>query len=183
MASANINELYTRIRDGDLSQEGALFGALRARFRVFVRQRTRNKEDIEDIVQNALMTISREYRDLNISASFSTWAYKVLEHRMLAYLKDRTRSERRSTPLSENGDGNSIQARTPNPDFKKAILACLAKVGRVNRRYARILNLKNQGYTADEIRRRLDVTTNNFYSILHRARKMLETCLDKGDIQ
>jgi RNA polymerase sigma factor (sigma-70 family) len=183
LATTNINELYAQIRAGDLSQKEALFRALRARFSVFVRQRTRNKEDIEDIVQNALMTISREYCNLDISAGFSTWAYKVLEHRMLAFLKDRTRSERRSTYLNTGEDGNLVRARATDLIFKRTLLECLTKVGRANRRYARILNLKNQGYTADEICRRLNVTTNNFYSILHRARKMLETCLDSGDVQ
>ncbi|MCP4703685.1 MAG: hypothetical protein GY865_03665, partial [candidate division Zixibacteria bacterium] len=52
-----------------------------------------------------------------------------------------------------------------------------------NRRHARILNLHFLGYTTEEICSRLEITKTNMYSLLSRARSMLELCLNKGSLR
>ena len=57
------------------------------------------------------------------------------------------------------------------------------KIVVVNNRFARILNFHYQGYAVVEVCERLRLTSTNFYSILSRARSMLELCLEKGDVK
>ena len=70
-----------------------------------------------------------------------------------------------------------------DPDLKRRLLGCLQKICRQNVRYARILNLHYQGYKTGEVCGRMDVRPATLYSVLSRARSMLEDCLEKGDVR
>lgn len=178
----DLNKLYLLAKNEDSSAEVDFFETLSARFRLFVRRRIRNQEDGEEIVQNALMAINSEYRTIDIEVSFSAWAYKVLNNRIKAYLKTKARSARRTVSMTDSDWADLTPCRETDLELKRTLLSCLGKIGQVNIRYARVLNLKVQGYQTDEICSRLAITSTNLYSILCRARIMLEQCLEKGDI-
>lgn len=150
---------------------------------MFARQRIRNRGDAEEVVQEALMTIYAEYKSITFNASFSAWAYKVLNNRILNSLRKKQHESQRidesicpkSVPSEVDVNGAS--------DLKRRLLDCLQRIGDRNIRYARILNLHYQGYRTDEICDRLKVIPETFYSILSRARTLLEVCLEKGDLK
>jgi DNA-directed RNA polymerase specialized sigma24 family protein len=62
------------------------------------------------------------------------------------------------------------------------LLACLKKICLANRRYARIINLHQLGYSRVDICGRLEMTLEQSYVVMSRARAMLKECLDKGEI-
>ncbi|MCP4684404.1 MAG: sigma-70 family RNA polymerase sigma factor [bacterium] len=179
----SINRLHRLSQDGGKESAEQLFQSLTARFRVFVRQRVWNEADADEIVQEALVTICREYRKTEFETSFAAWAYKVLDNRILAFVSKRKRRSEREVPAGEPSDIQATMTQVDRPQLKAKLLSCLRKVGRVNRRYVRVLNFCYQGYKTAEICRRMDVKPNTLYSLLSRARRMLETCLDKGDIK
>ena len=150
---------------------------------MFARQRIWNRGDAEEAVQEALMTIYAEYKGITFSTSFSAWAYKVLNNRILNSLRKKQHESQRVDgnicPKSVASEANVNGAS----DLKRRLLDCLQRIGDRNIRYARILNLHYQGYKTDEICGRLKVKPETFYSILSRARTLLEVCLEKGDLK
>lgn len=178
----DINSLQILARSGDKTAEDRLFCDLSARFRLFVRQRIGEKQDAEEVVQNALLTIVQEYKGVEFQTSFAAWAYKVLDNRILAYYQACKRQAARSQSLSETGDTAGMLGANPKPELRHRLLSCLEKIMRANRRYARILNLHYQGYKTDEICGKMELTPNNFYSVLSRARSLLDFCLDTGRV-
>lgn len=174
----NLNALFEKSRCGDTESEKELFQALSVRFRFFVFQRVLNEEDGEEIVQEALLKILELYRDIKIKSSFSAWAYKLLEYRVYNYYRQK---KRRVAGSESAGDSDMDLSDWPyDPQFERDLLDCLKKIGKTNMRFARILNLKFQGYSADEICRKLDITPGNLYVIVSRARSMLQECLEGG---
>jgi len=179
----DINALYSVASRGDHQAEERLFEGLSARFRLFVRQRIRSQADAEEVVQDALMTIYKEYRGIDYTTSFSAWAYKVLDNRILGCIQKRKRENGR-IETGANRDAVQVEARdSSTPGLKQRLLECLQKIGSRNIRYARILNLHYQGYRTNEICDRLSMKPETFYSILSRARSLLEICLEKGDVK
>ena len=176
----NINALHEVARLGDQSAEKALFESLAVRFRLFVHQRIRNEEDGEDIVQDTLMAISREYGKLDIETSFAAWAYKVLNNRIMNHLR-KNRTEQQRIHQMVEGE-NLASSANVDPLLEMKLVECLEKIAGVNRRYARILDLHYQGYTGDEVCDKLKIKRNHAYVILSRARSMLKMCLEKGDV-
>lgn len=179
--ASDINELYQAARSGDRAAESELLETLSARFRLFAYRRVWNDEDAAELVQDALLVVVREYRQLQVEKSFAAWAYQVMENRLLSHSRSQgtRRGVVRQSPEGEP-EGTSPD---PRPELKRKLMDCLKKVARANRRYARILNLHYQGFTTEEVCGRLGLTANNCYVLLSRARTMLERCLENGDIE
>ncbi len=165
----------------DRPAKNQLFKILTVRFHLFANQGIRNEQDADEIAQEALAVIAREYGHLDIRQSFAAWAYKVLQNRILSYVRSPSSRGNREIRLDESGD--TAASVHPDPGLKGRLLDCLEEVTRAKRRYARVLNLHYQGYSTEEICSRLGLTANNSYVLLSRARAMLKTCLEQGDDQ
>ena len=68
-----INKLHSQLCSGDNTAEERLFSTLSERFKLFARQRVRNEQDAEEIVQDALTTIARRYKEIDFQTSFAAW--------------------------------------------------------------------------------------------------------------
>lgn len=178
----SINSLYELARAGDLAAEKRLFEEMAARFRYFVHPRVRDRMDADEIVQDALATICKEYKALEIESSFNAWAYKVLDNRILGYIQSRRRMVKNIDRLRETMDTRESAGPEHIDQLNLSLLDCLKKIAGANIRYARILNFSYQGYSSEEICGRLNLALSNLYSILSRARSLLRRCLESGDI-
>jgi RNA polymerase sigma factor (sigma-70 family) len=174
----NFSELHLSARSGDKAAESQLFAVLSERFRAFAHHRVWNEDDAEELVQESLAVIAQEYRQLEVKTSFQAWAYKVLDNRILAYIK-----RRKSGRLSSDEFVDQVQAADGDHDLRRKLLVCLRKVITANQRYGRMLNFGYQGFTVGEICERLQISRNNAYVILSRARSLLELCLQTGRIE
>lgn len=176
----NINALHSNCGQGDKGAEERLFESLSVRFRFFAEQKIRDRLDAEEVCQKALTVVFEKYRAIVFETSFSAWAHRVLDNEILKHYRTHAYHENLFMPMED--DGQSAAAWNPDPELKRRLLGCMKRICDVNSRYARTLNLKYQGYEAEDICRMLKITANNLYVILSRARSLLRLCLDKGDI-
>ncbi|MDD3731773.1 MAG: RNA polymerase sigma factor [candidate division Zixibacteria bacterium] len=176
----NINELYLSAQSGDKEAEKKLFQYLYLRFILFAKQRVWNEEDAEDLVQGTLLFIKEEYVNVQIQKSFVAWAYSIIHNRLLNYISMKKRRRDIIVPASDYIEDNYNYE--PDPVLENNLLNCLKKICSVNRKYARILNLHYQGFTTEEVCRKLRLNRNHVYVLLHKARTLLERCLENGDI-
>jgi RNA polymerase sigma factor (sigma-70 family) len=177
----DVNELLIKARDGDLASETQLFQYLTTRFRHFAKRNIWNSEDCEEIVQEALMTVSDKYKEIDYTSSFIGWAHQVLQNKIMNFhSKKKRQSELQKVYEKKVGHLSPDHA---DYEFEQQLIQCLNELNRRNKRYARAVNLAYQGFTAEEICRKLDVTRDNFYSILSRSRSLLLLCLKKGTIE
>lgn len=177
----DINNLHKSVVSGDGASEDQLFQQLNVSFRLLAQHRVWNEQDSEEVVQDALMTISAKYRDIVFETSFAAWAYKVLNNKILDYVKAKKVKQGAMEKISERS--TEAVPLNPDPQLKSRLLNCLKKLCQANSRHARVLNLHYQGFSTGEICDKLELKPNNFYVMLSRARSILEYCLDKGDIK
>jgi len=177
----NLNDLHQKACSGDKNAEDYLFQNLSARFRLVARHRIWNKDDAEEVVQDSLATVTQKYKSVEIETSFAAWAQRVLDLNILEYIRKKGHLAKRFEPLPD--DETSLTAGDPNPSLKIKLLDCLKKVSHANLRHARILVFIYQGYGVEEVCEKLKLTVNNYYSVLSRARSMLELCLEKGEVR
>ncbi len=183
MNKNDLEETLKLAREGDEESEQELFKNLTARFLLFARRKVREESDAREIVQEAVMAIAKEYRSTEFTSGFVPWAYKVFENRLLTFYRNRQRQARNLEKISAEAIRSESAVYRIEPELKIRLSDCLKKIIAVNPRYARILNLHHQGFDTDEIRGRMDLTSTNLYSILSRARSLLEHCLKTGDIK
>lgn len=177
MAYTELNEIFDKAVGGNAFAENQLFEFLRVRFTTFVKYRIKEKEDIEDIVHNAILVVKDKYRKTEMTSGFSAWAYGVLKNELLRYYRD-TNRRRRVLSHDDSNSPQPIQIRS-DPGFMMKLHRCLKEVNRINPRYTRVLNLTYQGFGSVEICRRLAISAENLYVMLHRARTALRKCLDR----
>lgn len=176
----DIEALHVAARDGDKHAEGHLLEYLSARFRLFAQLKIANRQEAEDVCQDALMTVLSKYRDTNFEVGFVPWAHGILQKKILVHYRSKATRKRKMTELAQK-----YIERDPTDSealLESRLLDCLRKIHAVHRRHARILNLNYQGFDVDHICRKLAVTRSNLYSLLSRARSLLELCLETGDI-
>jgi RNA polymerase sigma-70 factor (ECF subfamily) len=177
--SFDLNDLFHAACTGDREAENRLMGHLTVSFRLFAQHRLWNTEDAEEVVQDTLLTILAKYKELEIESSFAGWTYKVLQNKILDSVKKKTTRKRLD---EQNNEGRTEEPTiSTDPQLRTRLMDCFRKICRSNNRHARVLNLHYQGFTTVEICRRLDISENNLYVLLSRARRALELCLGKDD--
>lgn len=177
-----MNHLLARAREGDKSAEKQLLEYLFVRFRLFAKHRVREDEEAEDIAQEACITVSEKYKTETFTEGFQAWAYGVLKMKIGNHLQSAAAKRDRIISQSAINGAGGMSSLSSDPDLRRRLFDCLRKILRVNRRYARVLNLVYQGYKTDEICQKLKLSRNNFYVILNRGRSMLRTCLKTGEV-
>jgi RNA polymerase sigma-70 factor (ECF subfamily) len=175
----NLTELHKRACAGNRIAEKQLFQHLKLSFELFLQHKVGNTQDIEDIVQNALLVISRKYREIRIESSFAAWANRVLHNKLLEYFKFKMSKKYKAQMHVDNCDLYSDFET--DPIFLNKLLKCLKKIHYVNVNHARILNLHYLGFSPKEICKKFNWTPNNFYVKLHNARNLLQACLEDGE--
>ena len=176
----NINTLHSRAGNGDKTAENQLFEKLSESFRFFLKQKIMNRQDLEEVVQETMLTIADKYKTIEFKTSFSAWAYRVMENKLLNYYKIKYKSRDRVSSSDE--DASEGLVFDIDPVLKKTMLDCLRKINEVYKRHARVLNLHYQGFPVPEMCEKLKLTRNGIYILLSRARTLLKKCLEKGDI-
>lgn len=173
-----LNELYARARE-DKAHEKELFEYLSDSFGLFVRQRVRNGQDSEEIVQEALAAIAGHLETTEIETSFAAWAYRILQNKLRDYYRRRQRHSGMEVALEEADQAKG--SWLPNPQLMHGLRACVEKLSQANPRYAQILLAHLEGHSIEEICEDLKMSKNAIYLTLSRARKALRDCLDQRE--
>ena len=176
-----INSLFNLARKGDKTAEKQMSEKLIDRFSLFAHRKVWDNEAAREMVQEAIMTVIAEYRQLDEDVVFSAWAHRVMENKFLAYIQTRRRQAGRNVSLSDPDHQADVPVR--DPTLKTHLLECFKEVSKANRRYARILNLHYQGYDRKEVCEKLNMTVDQSYVVMSRARALLQDCLKEKRIE
>lgn len=170
-----IERLCVLAQSGDESAERELFSLLTVSFGILAGHLIRDHAEAEDVVQEALTVVAQKYRGTAFDTSFAGWAHNVLRNTVMRYAQ--TKATR--TRLRPDADRamHPEQDCDPDAELVREVTRCLEKVARTNRKFARALNLRYQGFTAAEISDRLEIRADHLYVLLGRARSMLAACL------
>ncbi len=174
-----MERLITRVRERDETADEQLFEILSVRFRVLAKRRV-DADAVEDVAQEACLTVLEKLRSGVRPENFMAWAYDILRNKIGNYYQHREVQRRviartpRIEELSSSGSSESL-SRT-----RRRLLGCIRQLVLRKPLLARALVLVYQGHDTDEICERLGVKPEYLYVLLGRARNMLRDCL-KGE--
>jgi RNA polymerase sigma-70 factor (TIGR02943 family) len=165
----------------------------------FALSRLRNRAAAEDTVQETFLAALKARDRFNGLSSERAWLMGILKHKVV----DHIRKAAREAPL-DAGEDSSLTDRllfkvsgvpTMHPprwhfnprkafeqkEFWGVFTDCL---GRLNARLHTAFVLKElEGLSTEAVCKELQVTANNLWVILHRAREQLKSCLEQNWIQ
>ncbi len=154
---------------------------LRPKLMAFAMRRTRDRDQAEDAVQEALVAALEGLEDYAGSASLSTWLFGILKHKIVDGLRRRPREEALPMELDE------LVHDGPGPEQTCASRNALAAIDRsledLPPRSAQAFVLREVlGLDTAEVCRRLCVTPTHCWVLVHRARLRLRACPQVGAV-
>ena len=182
--------LIERIRAGDMAAYNVM--VIRHYDRIFSRvlQLLNNKQDAEEVTQDAFIRAHRGLENFRGDASFSTWLYQIatnLAHNRYWYWFRRKRDQSISLDQPQCEDGsltleNVMPCEDENPaeavvtqEFVDRVSACMQYLNYKHKEVLILRNVKNLTY--DEIAQQLDISVGTVKSRIARARESLRGLL------
>lgn len=175
--------------------------ALRQRLLRQARLALRDAAQAEDLVQDTLIAVFKQWPAYRGDAALSTWAISILRHKVADWY--RAPSTRREVALGAAGDDDATALdaalaaafdasgawREPVPEWQQPeSQAERRQMMRVLEGCIDCLPAQTQrvfvmrewlGFETDEIRARLGLSADNVRTILHRARMALRDCMQR----
>ncbi|MGI8950505.1 MAG: sigma-70 family RNA polymerase sigma factor [Chitinophagaceae bacterium] len=155
--------------------------------------KVQQKETAEDLVQETFLSAYHSYENYKEKSNVKTWLFSILKHKIADYfrLKYKNSFEISSNIINEFFDEddrwkpeyrpqtwNNEKELLDNPEFAKALKNCFDKLPE---KWLSAIHLK---YLEEEnsktICSKLEITTSNFWQIIHRAKLQLRNCLELG---
>ena len=182
--------LIERIRAGDMAAYNVM--VIRHYDRIFLRvsQLLNNKQDAEEVTQDAFIRAHRGLENFRGDASFSTWLYQIatnLAHNRYWYWFRRKRDQSISLDQPQCEDGsltleNVMPCADENPaeavvtqEFVDRVSACMQYLNDKHKEVLILRNVKNLTY--DEIAQQLEISVGTVKSRIARARESLRGLL------
>ena len=182
--------LIERIKAGDMAAYNVM--VIRHYDRIFSRvlQLLNNKQDAEEVTQDAFIRAQRGLENFRGDASFSTWLYQIatnLAHNRYWYWFRRKRDQSISLDQPQCEDGsltleNVMPCADENPaeavvtqEFVDRVSACMQYLNDKHKEVLILRNVKNLTY--DEIAQQLEISVGTVKSRIARARESLRSHL------
>ena len=182
--------LIERIKAGDMAAYNVM--VIRHYDRIFSRvlQLLNNKQDAEEVTQDAFIRAHRGLENFRGDASFSTWLYQIatnLAHNRYWYWFRRKRDQSISLDQPQCEDGsltleNVMPCADENPaeavvtqEFVDRVSACMQYLNDKHKEVLILRNVKNLTY--DEIAQQLEISVGTVKSRIARARESLRGLL------
>ena len=182
--------LIERVKAGDMVAYNVMVTRHYDRIFTRVSQLLNNKQDAEEVTQDAFIRAQRGLENFRGDASFYTWLYQIatnLAHNRYWYWFRRKRDQSISLdqPLSDDGSltlENVMPCSGENPaeavvtqEFVDRVSDCMQGLNEKHKEVLILRNLKNLTY--DEIAQQLEISVGTVKSRIARARESLRGLL------
>lgn len=169
-------ELSTRVAQGDAAAFDTLAGRHMERaFRVAYRL-AGQREDAEDLVQEAFVRVLERIDTFDPGRSFAPWFYRILTN--LALNQRRAGHLRRTQPLPVSVQGSTLSParQAEQAEVRERLGAALARLPETQQDIVKLFEL--EGFSGQEIAGMLDLPAGTVRWHLHEARKALRQALN-----
>lgn len=178
--------LIERIKAGDMAAYNVMVTRYYDRIFARVSQLLKNKQDAEEVTQDAFIRAHRGLENFRGDASFSTWLYQIatnLAHNRYWYWFRRKRDQSISLdqPLSDDGSltlesvmpsaGENPADSAVTQEFVDRVSVCMQGLNEKHKEVLILRNVKNLSY--DEIAHQLEISVGTVKSRIARARESL----------
>jgi RNA polymerase sigma-70 factor (TIGR02943 family) len=164
----------------------------------FAFRRTSDLALSEDLVQETFLSALKAKDNFKGNSQEKTWLYAIMENKITDYFRSSNyKFQQQKVAIGteffsyffvEDGHwqneqkpqdwGNLAEESTQNnsEEFFEAVQKCLKKLPQ---KLERIFVLKHvEDYDSNKICKELDITTSNYWVMIHRAKLQLRTCLE-----
>ncbi len=156
----------------------------------FTMAKVNQKQIAEDIVQETFLSAYQGYDNFQNKSSVKTWLFSILKHKIADHFRLKYKSNTEPSNVTEKFFDDNERWKPEyrpkqwaeennlldDPAFSKTFSDCLKALPD---KWSAAVQLKYLEETnSKEICSQLEITTANFWQIIHRAKLQLRDCLD-----
>ncbi len=174
--------LLQKIAGGDRDAFAELYGRLQRPLFGYLMKLVRDREMVEDVLNETLMEVWRQAARFEGRSSVNTWVFSIAHHRAVSRLR-----KRRESSLDEE-QAAAIEDEGPTPDQNAEssdMSRLLAKLmEKLSFEHREILHLAYyQEFSVQEIADALDLPPNTVKTRMFYARQRLKVLLEKSGVE
>lgn len=166
-------------QSGNKKAYAALFCAITPLIKAFVAKRISNIDDVDDVVQDTLLSIHYAGHTYDTQRSFKVWMFTIARNRLNDYLrriyKDRTFTEISLDDITYEISAEDVTGGPKQSEYINRILDLLPEKQREI-----VSMMKIEGYTAEDTAKKMNMSVSAVKVAAHRAYKLLAIKLGKG---
>lgn len=166
-------------QSGDKKAYAALFRAITPFIKAFVAKRISNMTDVDDVVQDTLLSIHYSGHTYDTKRSFKVWMFTIARNRLNDYLrrnyKNRTFTEISLDDLTFEIPADDVTEGPKQSEYLNKILDLLPE-----KQKEIVSMMKIEGYTAEDTAKKMNMSVSAVKVAAHRAYKLLAVKLGKG---
>lgn len=173
--------LMADAQDGDGRAYGRLLREITPYLRAQIRRFLRGEEEIEDVVQEILLTVHRVRHTYDPARPFRPWLIAIARRRVIDRLRSRTRRDAHEKVLAPDDDvfARLTAAQPDEPEDHSALLLAVAALPPGQRLAVELLKL--QDLSLKEAAAKSGMTIGALKVAGHRAYKALRAALARPD--
>jgi RNA polymerase sigma factor (sigma-70 family) len=161
-----------RAQAGDREAYRSLLEDVSSELRAFLRRRIREQQDVEDVVQEVLLTVHRARHSYDPARAFEPWLYAIARNAAVDSFR-RTRRRLRWERLAD--DEETIEGSTETAGGELAIEKALASLPPAQREALEMVKL--EGLTVEQAAARTGVSAGALRVRIHRGYRALRARL------
>lgn len=167
--------LAERVRQGDAAAFDTLVNRYMRRALAVAYRVMGQKEDAEDLVQDAFMTVLQRIDTFEAGRPFSPWFFRILVNRGLNSRKARSLRTVEAIPETAAANGPSPERSAERMELRDRLAAAMETLPERQRVIVQLFEL--EGFGGPEIAEILEISDGTVRWHLHEARKTLRRAL------
>jgi len=188
---AELGELIEAARAGDVTARNRLMAWARPRLLAVAMRTVRDRDDAEDVAQEALLKVCRYLTRFEGRSAFATWIHRITVNTSLDWLRrQQARPERLADRDGHDDDGaarlasaDAVDEETPERAYARAEAGATVQraISRLSPSHAETLALRElDGESYQAIAKTVRCPVGTVMSRLHHARRRLAVELGAG---
>ncbi len=176
----SLENLMRLAQSGDKKAYAALLRAIMPLLKAFVSKRILNMADVDDVVQDTLLSIHRAGHTYDTNRAFKVWMFTIARHRLNDYLRTTYRKstliEVSLSHLTYELSGAHVTENRDQIEYLSKILDSLPE-----KQKKIVTMMKIEGYTAKDAAKKMNMSVSAVKVAAHRAYKSLALKVLKGE--
>lgn len=172
-------DIMRQAQAGDQSAYASLLKEVSLILKGYLTKRVNSRDDVEDIIQEILLSIHNARHTYDTSRPFLPWMFAIAQFRLVDFLRRHYRQGEREMVDFESIEDHLADDVTEEGDATELANKALALLPPRQRHILHLLHV--EGYTAKETGEKLGMSTSAVKVAAHRAYKLVREKF-KGDV-
>ena len=172
------SQLMSKVQDGDAAAYRQLLDEIGPLLYNFVRKRVYNREMVEDVYQEVMMTFHKARHTYDTDRPLGPWLFAVARHTLLTTLGKNRKFAEKELPMEFLPD---VAPEADDPGLSDDLYKALKSIPELNRRAVELLKIR--GLSLEDAARELCVSVAALKVRAHRGYVFLRKALNRSVTQ